>query len=40
MVEVELDVLKEDGASKGGNENAVTTSLAYIQFEKQNERLK
>ena len=40
MVEVELDVLKEGGAPEGGNENAVTSSLAYIQLEKQNERLK
>ncbi|CAL1693902.1 unnamed protein product [Somion occarium] len=40
MVEVELAVLKEGGGAEGGNENVVTSSLAYIQLEKQNERLK
>ncbi|KAL4247405.1 dynactin subunit family protein [Abortiporus biennis] len=40
MVEVELQVLKEGGGVEGGNETAVKHSLAYIQLEKQNERLK
>ncbi|KAH9176859.1 dynein associated protein-domain-containing protein [Lactarius sanguifluus] len=38
VVEVELEVIKE-GASEGGNSN-VAGSLAYIQLEKQNARLK
>ncbi|PFH49823.1 hypothetical protein AMATHDRAFT_4583 [Amanita thiersii Skay4041] len=41
VMEVEMSVLKENGvvASKEGNE-AVKSSLEYIQLEKQNERLK
>ncbi|THH01217.1 hypothetical protein EW026_g1444 [Hermanssonia centrifuga] len=38
IVEVELQVLREGGDD--GNENVVKQSLAYIQLEKQNERLK
>ncbi|KAF8273848.1 dynactin [Lactarius quietus] len=38
VVEVELDVIKQ-GASEGGN-SSVAGSLAYIQLEKQNARLK
>ncbi|KAH8991941.1 dynein associated protein-domain-containing protein [Lactarius akahatsu] len=38
VVEVELEVIKE-GAAEGGNSN-VAGSLAYIQLEKQNARLK
>ncbi|TCD64746.1 hypothetical protein EIP91_003668 [Steccherinum ochraceum] len=42
MMEVELEVLREEGGGEGGgtNENAIKQSLAYIQLEKQNERLK
>ncbi|KAJ3484582.1 hypothetical protein NLI96_g5543 [Meripilus lineatus] len=39
-MEVELQVLREGGGGEGGNENAIKHSLAYIQLEKQNERLK
>ncbi|KAG1742767.1 dynein associated protein-domain-containing protein [Suillus paluster] len=39
-VEVELGVLKEGGASGGDSDSNAKTSLAYIQLEKQNERLK
>ncbi|KAH8094699.1 dynactin, partial [Cristinia sonorae] len=41
MLEVEIEVLREGGDAGGGtNESAVKESLAYIQLEKQNERLK
>ncbi|OAX37534.1 hypothetical protein K503DRAFT_850414 [Rhizopogon vinicolor AM-OR11-026] len=39
-VEVELGVLKEGGVSGGDGDANTKTSLAYIQLEKQNERLK
>ncbi|KAG2122581.1 dynein associated protein-domain-containing protein [Suillus clintonianus] len=39
-VEVELGVMKEGGASGGDGDSNAKTSLAYIQLEKQNERLK
>ncbi|KAI0652665.1 dynactin [Trametes meyenii] len=40
IVEVELQVLREGGGAEGGGDTAVKQSLAYIQLEKQNERLK
>ncbi|KAL6307818.1 dynein associated protein-domain-containing protein [Sparassis latifolia] len=39
-VEVELQVLKEGGGGEDDGENMVKQSLAYVQLEKQNERLK
>jgi len=39
-VEVELGVMKEGGALGEGGDSNAKTSLAYIQLEKQNERLK
>ncbi|KAI9454911.1 dynein associated protein-domain-containing protein [Lactarius psammicola] len=39
VVEVELEVIKEGASTEGGNSNVVG-SLAYIQLEKQNARLK
>lgn len=39
VVEVELDVIKEGASAEGGSSN-VASSLAYIQLEKQNARLK
>ncbi|KAH9982314.1 dynein associated protein-domain-containing protein [Lactifluus volemus] len=39
VVEVELEVIKEGASGEGGNSN-VAGSLAYIQLEKQNTRLK
>ncbi|KAH9043663.1 dynein associated protein-domain-containing protein [Lactarius pseudohatsudake] len=39
VVEVELEVIKEGASAEGGNSN-VAGSLAYIQLEKQNARLK
>ncbi|KAH8998801.1 dynein associated protein-domain-containing protein [Lactarius hatsudake] len=39
VVEVELEVIKEGAAAEGGN-STVAGSLAYIQLEKQNARLK
>lgn len=40
IVEVELEVVREGGGDEGGGDTAVKQSLAYIQLEKQNERLK
>ncbi|KAH9948209.1 dynactin [Amylocystis lapponica] len=40
VVEVELQVLREGGDVEEGGEGVVKQSLAYIQLEKQNERLK
>ncbi|RDB28736.1 Dynactin, isoform [Hypsizygus marmoreus] len=40
IVEVEMEVLKEDGAAGGEASSAGKDSLAYIQLEKHNERLK
>lgn len=40
IVEVELEVVREGGGGEGGGDTAVKQSLAYIQLEKQNERLK
>ncbi|CDO76476.1 hypothetical protein BN946_scf184615.g2 [Trametes cinnabarina] len=40
VLEVELQVLREGGGGEGGPESNVKQSLAYIQLEKQNERLK
>ncbi len=40
IIEVELEVVREGGGDEGGGDNAVKQSLAYIQLEKQNERLK
>ncbi|KAI0071023.1 dynactin [Panus rudis PR-1116 ss-1] len=41
MLEVELEVLKGGGADQDpSNEQTIKSSLAYIQLEKQNERLK
>ncbi|KAH9996492.1 dynein associated protein-domain-containing protein [Russula vinacea] len=39
VVEVELEVIKEGASMEGGSSN-VASSLAYIQLEKQNARLK
>lgn len=38
--EVELGVMKDGGVLGGGGDSNAKTSLAYIQLEKQNERLK
>ncbi|KAG9313881.1 dynein associated protein-domain-containing protein [Chiua virens] len=40
QMEVELQVLKESGAPEGEGEANAKSSLAYIQLEKHNERLK
>ncbi|KAI0352271.1 dynactin [Trametes cingulata] len=40
IVEVELQVLREGGGGEAGGDTAVKQSLAYIQLEKQNERLR
>ncbi|KZT73394.1 hypothetical protein DAEQUDRAFT_762303 [Daedalea quercina L-15889] len=40
VVEVELQVLREGGGEEEGGESNVKQSLAYVQLEKQNERLK
>ncbi|PCH34381.1 dynactin [Wolfiporia cocos MD-104 SS10] len=40
VVEVELQVLREGGGGDENSENNVKQSLAYVQLEKQNERLK
>ncbi|KAI0756147.1 dynactin [Daedaleopsis nitida] len=40
IVEVELEHLREGGAGEEGSDAAAKQSLAYIQLEKQNERLK
>ncbi|KAI0370083.1 dynactin [Pilatotrama ljubarskyi] len=40
IVEVELQVLREGGGSEPSGDTAVKHSLAYIQLEKQNERLR
>ncbi|OSD01208.1 dynactin [Trametes coccinea BRFM310] len=40
VLEVEIQVLREGGGGEGGGETNVKQSLAYIQLEKQNERLK
>ncbi|RPD64767.1 dynactin [Lentinus tigrinus ALCF2SS1-6] len=40
IVEVELQHLREGGSGEDGGESSVKQSLAYIQLEKQNERLK
>ncbi|THH30239.1 hypothetical protein EUX98_g3963 [Antrodiella citrinella] len=40
MIEVELEVVREGGDPEVGSENVIKQSLAYIQLEKQNERLK
>ncbi|KAI0701257.1 dynactin [Cerioporus squamosus] len=40
IMEVELEHLREGGSGEDGGESSVKQSLAYIQLEKQNERLK
>lgn len=40
VIEVEVDVLRSGGGGDDGTESVAKTSLAYIQLEKQNERLK
>jgi dynactin 1 len=40
IAEVELEVMKEGGEGGEDGESNAKTSLAYIQLEKQNERLK
>ncbi|KAI0658356.1 dynactin [Cubamyces menziesii] len=40
VLEVELQVLRDGGGGESGGDQAVKQSLAYIQLEKQNERLK
>ncbi|OCH92962.1 dynactin [Obba rivulosa] len=40
VLEVEMQVLKEGGGEEQGGEDTVKQALAYIQLEKQNERLK
>ncbi|KAI0931161.1 hypothetical protein AcW2_000104 [Taiwanofungus camphoratus] len=40
VVEVELQVLKEGGGGEEGDDHTAKQSLAYIQLEKRNERLK
>lgn len=40
IAEVELEVIKEGGEDGEGGESNAKSSLAYIQLEKQNERLK
>jgi dynactin 1 len=40
IAEVELEVIKEGGEAGEGGESNAKSSLAYIQLEKQNERLK
>ncbi|KAI0271447.1 dynein associated protein-domain-containing protein [Gloeopeniophorella convolvens] len=40
IVEVELEAIKEGAGKQAGSESNVATSLAYIQLEKQNARLK
>ncbi|KZT02085.1 dynactin [Laetiporus sulphureus 93-53] len=40
VVEVELQVLREGGGGDEGGDSSIKQSLAYIQLERQNERLK